>query len=76
MRSIHPVTLGGGPAVLTIYETTSSADPVTGRRYRLTVDRFTFVHTTRVLVLSLSSPVGADNVDPWRIISQSVRLTG
>lgn len=76
LRSTHAVTLGGGPAVLSVYETTGSADPVTGRKYRLVVERFTFVHTTHVLVLSLSSPVGADNVDPWRIISQSVRFTG
>lgn len=76
LRSIHAVALSGGPAVLSIYETTSAPDSVSGRRYRLVVERFTFVHTTRVLVLSLSSPVGADNVDPWRIISQSVRFTG
>jgi hypothetical protein len=70
------VALSGGPAVLSIYETTSAPDSVTGRQYRLVVERFTFVHATRVLVLSLSSPVGADNVDPWRIISQSVRFAG
>ncbi len=74
LRTVHAVTLPGGPAILTVFETTSAADPVTGRQYRLTVERFTFVRDSRVLVLSLSSPVGADNVDPWRIISQSLRF--
>ncbi|MFI5034954.1 MAG: hypothetical protein ACHQFZ_01975 [Acidimicrobiales bacterium] len=73
--SLHPVALAGGPAVLVEYRATSSPDPVTGRNYRLIVERFTFVKRTRVLILSLSSPIGADNVDPWRIISQSVRFT-
>jgi hypothetical protein len=73
LQSIHPVSLTGGPAVELVYRVNSAANPVTGRRYRLVVERFQLYHHGQGAVLSLSSAVGADNVDPWRIVSQSFR---
>jgi hypothetical protein len=73
LQSVHPVSLTGGPAVELVYLVNSAANPVTGRRYRLVVERFELYHHGRAAVLSLSSAVGADNVDPWRIVSQSFR---
>jgi hypothetical protein len=73
--STMAVNLSGGPAVRVDYQTTSRPDPVTGRQYRLVVKRFIFVRSHQLLFVNLSSPVGADNVDPWRIISQSVRFS-
>jgi hypothetical protein len=73
LQSVHPVSLTGGPAVEVIYLVNSAPDPVTGRRYRLVVERFELYSHGRGAVLSLSSAVGADNVDPWRIVSQSFR---
>jgi len=73
LQSVHPVSLTGGPAVELVYLVNSAANPVTGRRYRLVVERFALYHHGRGAVLSLSSAVGADNVDPWRIVSQSFR---
>jgi len=73
LQSVHPVSLPGGPAVELVYLVNSAANPVTGRRYRLVVERFELYHHGRGAVLSLSSAVGADNVDPWRIVSQSFR---
>jgi len=73
LQSVRPVSLTGGPAVELVYLVNSAANPVTGRRYRLVVERFELYHHGRGAVLSLSSAVGADNVDPWRIVSQSFR---
>jgi len=73
LQSVHPVSLTGGPGVELVYLVNSAANPVTGRRYRLVVERFELYRHGRTAVLSLSSAVGADNVDPWRIVSQSFR---
>jgi hypothetical protein len=73
LQSVRPVSLTGGPAVELIYLRNSAPNPVTGRRYRLVVERFALYHHGRGAVLSLSSAVGSDNVDPWRIVSESFR---
>ncbi|HEY6278967.1 MAG TPA: hypothetical protein VIX86_21865 [Streptosporangiaceae bacterium] len=73
LQSVHPVSLSGGPAVELVYLVNSPADPVTGRRYRLVVEQFQLYSHGRGAVLSLSSALGSDNVDPWRIVSQSFR---
>jgi hypothetical protein len=48
---------------------------VTGKRHRDAVERYVFVRAGRAAVLTLSGPQGADNVDPWRIITGSLRWT-
>jgi hypothetical protein len=73
LQSVRPVSLTGGSGVELVFLVNSTANPVTGRRYRLVVERFELYHHGRGAVLSLSSAVGADNVDPWRIVSQSFR---
>ena len=61
----------------TAYRTRSQAkappNPVTGKATTDAVERYVYDHGGRRLVLTLSGPKGADNVDPWRIISDSVR---
>jgi hypothetical protein len=44
-----------------------------GRQYRLVIERFELYRNGRAAVVALSSAVGSDNVDPWRIVSQSFR---
>jgi len=39
-------------------------------------ERYTFVHGKVRVDLTLSGPTNADNVDPWRTISDSVRWGG
>ena len=73
LRSVRAVTLQGGPAVEIIYQVNSQPNAVTGRQYRLVIERFEFYKSGRAAVLSLSSAVGSDNVDPWRIVSESFR---
>jgi hypothetical protein len=73
LRSVRVVTLHGGKAVEIVYQVNSAPNAVTGRQYRLVIERFEFFKNGRTAVLSLSSAVGSDNVDPWRIVSQSFR---
>jgi hypothetical protein len=51
----------------------SAPDPVTGKRLRIMVDRYEYPHGGKVAVLELSTPVGVDNVDAYRMISESFK---
>ncbi len=67
------LTLAGGPAFKAVYRTVSAPNPVTGKRVTLTVDRYYIWKKGRRAVLDLGCPVGVDNVDAYRLISQSFR---
>jgi hypothetical protein len=73
LQAVKPVMLAGGPAIEIIYQINSPPNPVTGRQYRLVIERFELYGNGHGAVLSLSSAVGSDNVDPWRIVSESFR---
>ncbi|MFJ9817705.1 hypothetical protein ACIRU3_21035 [Streptomyces sp. NPDC101151] len=60
-----------GPVVLLKYQGDSPTDPVTGKVVRDAFERYAFYRQGREVDLTLSGPVNADNVDPWRIISDS-----
>jgi hypothetical protein len=64
-----------GTAVRTTYQATSAADPVTGKTRTMAVERYDFFHKGKDVVLTLSGAKGADNVDPWRIVTDSLRFT-
>ena len=67
------VTLSGKPAFKVVYRTVSAPNAVTGKRVTLTVDRYYVWKPGRRAVLDLGSPVGVDNVDAYRMISESFR---
>lgn len=71
LEGLNSVSLPGGKAVMVHYQANSKPNAVTGKRYRLDLLRFEFFRGGREADLILSSPVGSDNVDPWRIVSQS-----
>jgi hypothetical protein len=73
LQSVRSVPLTGGTAIEIIYQVNSQPNPVTGRQYRLVIERFELQKAGRGAVISLSSAVGSDNVDPWRIVSESFR---
>jgi hypothetical protein len=64
----------GGDAVLITYRADSPPDPVTGKARTLSVERYEFFHGGHEIVVTLSGAKGADNVDPWRIVTDSVRF--
>jgi hypothetical protein len=70
------VSRRAGKAKLEVYELPGKPNPVTGKKITDSVERYTFHHGGRLAVLTLSAPRGADNVDPWRIVTDSVRFTG
>jgi hypothetical protein len=62
-----------GGAVLATYRADSAPDLVTGKVVRDAVERYEFWQGGTAALLTLSGPVGADNVDPWRIVTDSLR---
>jgi hypothetical protein len=70
---VTTVTRPGGTAIKLSYLADSKADPVTGKVTRDAVERYVFFRNGKVHTLTLSGPKGADNVDPWKIVTSSVR---
>jgi hypothetical protein len=69
--SPHAISLSGLPAFKVVYRTVSKPNPVTGKSVTLTVDRYYVSGRGRRAVLDLGCPVGVDNVDAYRLISES-----
>ena len=65
------VTRKAGSAVLLTYLRHSAANAVTGKVVREAVERYEFWRSGTQVTLTLSGPVGADNVDPWKIVTES-----
>jgi hypothetical protein len=65
------VTRKGGTAKLVTYQADSPPDPVTGKVVRDDVERYEFSRNGTVVVLTLAGAAGSDNVDPWKIVTDS-----
>ncbi len=74
LGDVTAVTRKGGDAVLLTYEADSAPDSVTNKVVRDAIERYTFYSKGTRVDLTLTGPKGADNVDPWRIVSDSVTL--
>ncbi|MFF1695511.1 hypothetical protein ACFVXC_18035 [Streptomyces sp. NPDC058257] len=68
---VSTVTRKAGSAVLLTYQGDSAANPVTGKVVRDAIARYAFYRQGHEVDLVLSGQVNADNVDPWRIVSDS-----
>lgn len=75
LGKVTAVTRTAGPGVRATYEIGSAPNPVTGKKALLAVERYEFGHNGTTVVLTLSGAKGADNVDPWRIVSDSLTWT-
>jgi hypothetical protein len=69
--SPRSLTVNGSPVLKITFTRLSGADPVTGKRLRLTIDRYEYAHVGKVAILDLGTPKGVDNVDAYRMISRS-----
>jgi hypothetical protein len=67
------VQLPSGPAVKTAYQAKGQADAITGKQPTLAVDRYYIAGPGHYAVVELASPVGVDNVDAYRRVSESFR---
>jgi hypothetical protein len=70
---VTEVTRHAGRVVRLTYRGDSARDPVTGKVVRDAFERYAFYRQGHEVDLTLSGPVNADNVDPWKIVSDSVR---
>ncbi len=74
-NTVHVVVRNGAPhgkpGVKSTFTGRSAPDPVTGKRLPLTIDRYEFPRAGKVAVVDLVTPAGVDNVDAYRLISES-----
>lgn len=70
---VRPVRRTAGTAIMATYSATSAPNPVTGKSVTEAVERYSFWKSGREVLLTLSGPTGADNVDPWRHVTDSFR---
>jgi hypothetical protein len=73
LSGVTTVQRSAGTAVLLTYAASSAPNPVTGRSALLAVQRYEFVRHGLEVTLTLAGAQGADNVDPWKRISDSFR---
>jgi hypothetical protein len=72
---VDTVVRPAGRVVRIRYLADSAPDPVTGKVATDAVQRYYFFRNGRQLVLTLTGAKAADNVDPWKIVTKSVRWT-
>jgi hypothetical protein len=68
-----PITLPAGPATKTTLTEAGPADPVTGKKVSLNVDRYVLAKNGKIATVDLASPPGVDNVDAYRMMIESFR---
>jgi hypothetical protein len=69
---VTAVARKAGKAVRITYLADAGTNSVTGKSGTNAVERYVFFHGGKDVILTLSGPKGADNVDPWRIVTDSV----
>jgi hypothetical protein len=71
--AIAAVQRKSGPVLLVTYQATSPPNEVTGKSGVDALERYEFWRDGHEVILTLSGPLGADNVDPWRTITDSLQ---
>ncbi len=74
--SVSVVERTSGPAVRITDLATGRPDTVTGKTRTNAVERYLFIRNGKQVVLTLSGPQGADNVDPWKLVTDSLKWAG
>lgn len=69
--AVKSATLRSGPAILIVYSSNSEPNPVTNKQLRLENNRYLIYRGAKLATINLSAPLGADNVDQWKLISNS-----
>ncbi|MGZ0147745.1 hypothetical protein ACXJJ3_11805 [Kribbella sp. WER1] len=73
MGKVSEISRSAGKVVLVTYQGDSAQDPVTGKVVRDAFERYLFYRGGKLVALTLVGPVNADNVDPWKTVSDSFR---
>jgi hypothetical protein len=72
-RTSKEIQLPGGRALLIRYESESEINSVTNKSVRLENDAYVFSKDGKMAMLWFWAPLGADNVDQWKMMSESFR---
>ncbi|HET6938676.1 MAG TPA: hypothetical protein VFI19_08730 [Nocardioides sp.] len=72
LQGIENVDRKHAPAVHLTYLSDSPPNPVTDKVVRDAAERFEFWKGGEEAILTLAGPQGADNVDPWQVVSDSL----
>lgn len=71
VTAVQAVDLASGPAIQIAYSANSEPNPVTSKQVRLEGIRYLIWHKGALAVLDVTAPLGADNVDQWKLMSDS-----
>jgi hypothetical protein len=71
--AVTAVRRNAGQVMLITYQGSSSPNSVSGKTQMDAFERYEYWYAGQAITLTLSGPVGADNVDPWRTITDSLR---
>lgn len=69
--TVKAVKLPAGNAIRIAYSSNSEPNQVTSRQLRLENQRFLYFRDGKLVALELYAPLGADNVDQWKLMSES-----
>jgi len=75
LPKVTSVRRPAGTVILVTFRATSAPNAVTGKTVTNDVERYEFWKAGKLVVLTLQAPKGSDNVDPWKIVTDSVALT-
>ena len=73
VTGVKSVKLPSGPAVVVSYSSNSEPNPVTEKAIREENDRYFFWQNGKLVTLTMSAPLGADNADQWDLMAKSFR---
>jgi hypothetical protein len=73
VSAVKSVELPSGTAVVVSYSSNSEPNPVTNKAIRLENERYFFWKNGKLVTLTLSAPLGADNADQWNLMAKSFR---
>lgn len=71
--SVRAVKLPAGNAIRIVYSSNSTPNEVNNKQVRLENQRFLYFKDGKLVALELYAPLGADNVDQWKLMSESFR---
>ncbi|MET3803113.1 hypothetical protein ABIB25_000097 [Nakamurella sp. UYEF19] len=71
LGDVSTVTRKAGAAIVLAYHADTPPNAVTGRVTTAAFERYVFFKAGTEVVITVGAPVGGDNVDPWRKVTDS-----
>ena len=71
LGQVGTVSRTAGDALLLTYQGQSQPDSVTAKTITQDIERYQFWKNGNLVTITLTSPKGADNVDPWKTVTNA-----